>query len=178
MSVKIALLRGVNLGSRQVVMSELRAVCEKAGCEGVRTLLASGNVVLKAKFESEALEKMLERAIEKDLGLKTDVFARSVAEMEGVIDSNPFSRFAKERPNHLQVLFLRKKPSAAEKKAIEAPQEGEETARVVGREIFVTYPQGIGRSKWKLKLKAGPVTARNWNTVTKLAALAAEMEKG
>ena len=59
MSVQIALLRGVNLGSRQVVMGELRAACEKAGCEGVRTLLASGNVVLKAKSEGEALEKML-----------------------------------------------------------------------------------------------------------------------
>lgn len=169
MSVQIALLRGVNVGGRKVVMSELRAACEVAGCTEVRTLLASGNVVLKSKLKGAKLEAKLEQTIAKELGLKTDVYVRDAAEIEAVLAANPFPAFAKKDPSHLVVFFMREAPGAAEKKKLEAPQDGPEQLKVIGREAFITYPGGIGPSEFKIHA-AG--TMRNWNTVTKLAALA------
>jgi uncharacterized protein (DUF1697 family) len=73
MNPQAALLRGVNLGKRQVVMSELRAACERAGFTDVKTLLASGNLVLGSKFSGERLENLLEVVIKAELGLDTHV---------------------------------------------------------------------------------------------------------
>ena len=169
MSLQAALLRGVNLGSRKVIMTELKAVCEGAGCTDVKTLLASGNVVLNAKVKGEALEKKLEAAILKGLGLKTDVFVRNHAELEAIIAANPFKAFAKKDPGHFVVCFLRTPPSAAERAAMEANSGPEEVKP--GKDcLYITYPDGQARSKLKLP-KLG--TSRNWNTVTKLAALTA-----
>jgi uncharacterized protein (DUF1697 family) len=169
-SAKAALLTGVNLGKRKVVMSELRARCEGAGFKNVRTLLASGNLVLDSRLAGDQLETKLEKLIAEGLGLKTIVHVRDHAELEAVIAANPFPAMAEEDPSHLVVIFTRAAPSAAAKKALEAPQGGPEEVRVIGRDVFVAYPAGIGRSELKLKV-AG--TMRNWNTVTKLAAMTA-----
>ena len=169
MSLQAALLRGVNLGSRKVIMSELAAVCEGAGCTDVKTLLASGNVVLNSKLTGAKLEKKLEGAIEAGLGLKSDVFVRTHAELEAIIAANPFKAFAKRDPGHFVVCFLRAPPSAAEKAAM-AANDGPEEVKVGTDCLYITYRDGQARSKLKLP-KLG--TARNWNTVTKLAALTA-----
>jgi uncharacterized protein (DUF1697 family) len=166
---QVALLRGVNLGTRQVVMSELKRVCEGAGCRDVRTLIASGNVVLTSSLSGEQLERKLERAVAKALGLDTAVFVRTAGEMAAVMTANPFPEFAARDPARFVVFFLKTTPSAAEKKVLEATQGGPEQQRVVGREVYVIYPEGQARSRLKLKALG---TARNWNTVTKLAALA------
>ncbi|HVY83882.1 MAG TPA: DUF1697 domain-containing protein, partial [Caulobacterales bacterium] len=120
------MLRGVNLGKRKVIMTELKAVCEGAGCADVKTLLASGNVVLNAKLKGEALEKKLEAEILKGLGLKTDVFVRTHAELEAIIVANPFKAFAKKDPSHFVVYFLRAALSAADKAAMATNQGSEE----------------------------------------------------
>ena len=169
MELQAALLRGVNLGSRKVVMTELKAICEDAGCTDVRTLLASGNVVLNAKFKGAALEAKLEAAIENGLGLKSDVFVRTRAELAAIIAANPFKAFAKRDPGHFVVYFMRAALSAAEKAAM-AANAGSEEVKAGKLCLYVTYPDGQARSKLKLP-KLG--TARNWNTVTKLAAMTA-----
>jgi uncharacterized protein (DUF1697 family) len=165
----VALLRGVNLGGRKVVMSELRDACAAAGLADVRTLLASGNMVLDAKAEGRRLEKKLEQVIADALGLKTDVFVRTAAEMKAIVAANRFKTFAKEDPSHLVVHFLRAPPSVAELAAMDA-SKAHESFHVGTRCLYITYPDGIGPSKLKLP-KLG--TSRNWNTVTKLAAMAA-----
>ncbi|MGE0045729.1 MAG: DUF1697 domain-containing protein [Hyphomonadaceae bacterium] len=168
MKTQIALLRGVNLGKRQVVMSELRAVCEAAGFEEVRTLLASGNLVLKAKETSAKLEAKLESVIAEGLGLKTDVYVRTGAEMQAIIAANPFKAFAKTNSTFLVVIFMRAKASKAEMDAMEASSlTGEEI--VQGKNcLYIKFPKGQGPSKLKTP-KLG--TSRNWNTVLKLAAM-------
>lgn len=170
MTLQVALLRGVNLGGRKVVMSELRALCEDAGFGAVRTLLASGNLVLDAKQAGAKLEAKLEQVIRDGLGLETDVHVRNADEMAAVLKANPFPEFAEKDPSHLVVVFLRGKIAASDKKALETPQAGPEEVRVLGSEIYITYPAGIGRSTLKLPLKI-PATMRNWNTVTKLEAM-------
>jgi uncharacterized protein (DUF1697 family) len=166
-----ALLRGVNLGGRKVIMSELRAICERAGFADVRTLLASGNLVLDAKEKGAKLEAKLEKLILDEMGLKTAVFVRNGPEIEAVIAANPFKAFAKQQPNFLVVTFMRAPTSAGEMKAItETALLGEEA--VQGKNcLYIKFPQGQGPSKLKAP-KLG--TARNWNTVTKLAAMLAD----
>ncbi|MFZ2031271.1 MAG: DUF1697 domain-containing protein [Vitreimonas sp.] len=170
MSRQVALLRGVNLGGRKVVMSELRAACEGAGFTDVETLIASGNLVLGSKLRGETLEKKLEAMILEDLGLKTDVHVRDAPQLEAIIAANPFKAVANTSPNFLVVYFMRAKASAAEIEAMEKTAlTGEEIKQ--GKDcLYIKFPQGQGVSKLKMPKRG---TARNWNTVTKLAAMAA-----
>jgi uncharacterized protein (DUF1697 family) len=164
----VALLRGVNLGKRQVVMADLRAVCEAAGFTDVRTLLASGNVILQSKLGGAKLEATLENVIQEGLGLKTDVYVRTGAELDAMMAANPFKTFAKDNPTFLVGYFMRARLSAAERAALDA-QDGPEEIKQGKNCLYIKFPHGQGPSKLKLP-KLG--TARNWNTVTKLAAAA------
>lgn len=166
MSLHAALLRGVNLGKRQVVMSELRAVCEAAGFADVRTLLASGNLILGSRLRGEKLEAKLESVILEGLGLKTDVYVRTSEEIDAIIAANPFKAFAKENPTFLVCTLLRAPLGAADKAAIGASQGPEEIKP--GKDcLYIKFPNGQGPSKLKLPKLS---TSRNWNTVLKLAA--------
>ena len=80
--MQVALLRGVNLGKRKVIMSELRGLVESAGFSGVRTLVASGNLVLRSKLSGAKLESKLEKLILGGLDLKTDVFVRNADQLD------------------------------------------------------------------------------------------------
>ncbi len=166
--LQAALLRGVNLGKRKLIMSELRALVEGAGYANVQTLLASGNLILDAKEKGAKLEAKLEKLILEGLELKTDVFVRTGAELEAIIAANPFKAFAKTQPNFLVVDFMRSPATKAELEAMEKTAFiGEEINQGDGC-LYIKFPSGQGPSKLKMP-KLG--TARNWNTVTKLAAL-------
>lgn len=149
-------------------MSELRDVCEAAGFTDVRTLLASGNLVLDAKEKGAKLEGKLEKLILDEMGLKTDIFVRTGAELDAVIAANPFKAFAKQQPNFLVVIFMRGPASAAEHKAMKDTALFGEEAEQGKNCLYIKFPKGQGQSKLKTP-KLG--TARNWNTVTKLAAM-------
>ncbi|MFT3726430.1 MAG: DUF1697 domain-containing protein [Terricaulis sp.] len=168
MSRQVALLRGVNLGGRKVVMSELRAACEEAGFTEVETLIASGNLVLGSKLTDAKLEAKLEKVILEKLGLKTDVYVRTGAELEAIIAANPFKVFAKKDPSHLMVYFMRAPVSPAEWATLDETAQSERWG--AGEKcLYITYPNAVAGTKLKLP-KLG--TARNWNTVNRLAAMA------
>ena len=169
MTRQVALLRGVNLGGRKLVMSELRAACEGAGFTDVETLIASGNLVLGSKLKGEKLEAKLEQVILDQLGLKTDVIVRTGAELDAVIAANPFKAFAKTNPGYLVVYFMRALATKAELETLEKTALFGEEAKQGKGCLHIKFPKGQGVSKLKLP-KLG--TARNWNTVTKLAAMA------
>lgn len=173
MAVYIALLRAVNVGgTSSLPMAELKAICEGLGFEDVKTYIQSGNVLFRSDEAEKVVEEKLDDALGKTLGKRPGVMVRSRKELDDIIAHAPFPE---AKPNFLLVYFL---PEAAPKDALDkmvAP-DGEE-AKLAGREIYVHYPNGSGRSKLKLPaLKAG--TSRNLNTVRKLADLAAELEDG
>jgi uncharacterized protein (DUF1697 family) len=178
MTTHIALLRGVNIGGNtKVAMSDLRALLTDLGFGDPRTLLQSGNAVFGSdKLTGADLERLLESETEKRLGLKTDFFVRTPKEWKAVIESNPFPDEAERDPGHLVVMFLKKAPSVEDVEALQAAIKGREVVRAAGRQAYVVYPDGIGRSKLTLKMiekKLGSQgTGRNWNTVLKLGALA------
>ena len=172
---QIVLLRGINLGSvNRVSMPELRAALEEAGYADVKTLLQSGNVVMDGP---QATPAKLARLIQDTFGLDIAVVVRTRAELAAVVEGDPFADVADD-PKRYQVSFLSAKPRAAAVRALEQAEIEPERVAVRGREIYAWHANGIQRSPLaKLlddKRLGVTATARNWNTVTKLLALAEE----
>ena len=176
----IALLRAINLGSHnKVSMADLRALVEKLGGEDVKTVVQSGNLVFRSGVSSPAkLERQLEDAAAKQLGLVTDIFVRTSREWGAIVAANPFPRMAGDDPSHLIMMTLRDAPAGNAVVELRAAIKGREQVKTNGREAYFTYPDGIGTSKLTIAViekKLGTRgTARNWNTVLKLGALARE----
>jgi uncharacterized protein (DUF1697 family) len=174
----IGVLRAINLGSHnRIAMADLRAMCGTLGLEDARTLVLSGNVVFKSAIASaEKVEQLLEAASTKHLGVTTDYFVRTAKEWRAIIDANPFTNEARSDPGHLLMMCLREAPSPTQVKALQAAIKGRETVKAKGRQAYVYYPDGVGRSKLTIKVIEGALgtrgTARNWNTVLKLGELA------
>jgi uncharacterized protein (DUF1697 family) len=173
MTVYVALLRAINVGGIGTLpMTELKAVCESLGFADVATYIQSGNVVFRAEPPETTVQTMIEAALAERMGKAPGVMLRNAREMQAAAEGSPF---ADARPNQLLVTFLPEPPAADMLDGFVAPG-GEEVA-VVGREIYIHYPDGVGRSKLKLPaLAAG--TARNMNTVRKLAEMAASINHG
>lgn len=173
----VALLRAVNVGGTSKAPSAaLKAAAEGIGLQAVQTVLQTGNLVFEADAAPETLEKTLEQAFLDALGLKTEVMVRSAAEWAAVVAANPFPDEAKSDPSHFLVMVMKREPLAEGVKALQA-HPGPERIEARGRQLYIVYPEGIGRSKlnaasgWRKLGCQG--TGRNWNTVQKLAALLA-----
>lgn len=176
MTSYVALLRGVNLGGhRMVAMAELREMLETLGLSDVKTLLQSGNAIFRGAAKSPArLEQQLEAATAKRFGMSCDYHVRTAAELREAIDANPLKAEAAKNPGRFTVSFYKAPLDARAVKAAQASIEGPEIVRAHGRHLYMYWPDGQGRSKAGLAVrKALKVdgTARNWNTVRKLAAL-------
>jgi uncharacterized protein (DUF1697 family) len=166
----VALLRAVNVGGTgKLPMEDLRALCAEAGFAKVRTFIASGNVIFSCRKSEAQVKAILEARLEDYAGKKMDVFVRTAAEMAAVVANNPFP----DAPANRTYAFF-----------LDAPPPRDAIDRAVGRkderialgirELYVHYAEGMGKSKLRIPAaKAG--TARNMNTVAKLAELAAEL---
>jgi uncharacterized protein (DUF1697 family) len=154
-----------------VAMSDLRELATVLGLGEPRTLLQSGNLVFESdRLTGEPLERLLQVECKKRLGLETDVFVRTAKEWRALVSNNPFPDEATKDPSHLLVLFLRAAPTRKAVDALQSAIVGPERVRAVGREAFIVYPDGIGRSRLTNTEKhMGRGTARNWNTILKLA---------
>ena len=179
MSGYVVLLRGINVGGKNLVaMSDLRALAEAEGYAGAKTLLQSGNLVFHgAKRASAAVEAGIEAALKKRLRVEVDVMVRTDAEWDAIVAGNPFAKEAKADPARLVVVCLKSAPAASAVKALVSAIPGRETLRAKGRELYVYYPDGQGNSKLTPALMDRHLgargTARNWNTVEKIAQLLA-----
>ncbi|HUR32860.1 MAG TPA: DUF1697 domain-containing protein [Vicinamibacterales bacterium] len=177
----IGLLRAVNVGGRVLPMQHLRELLSELGYVEPTTLLQSGNVVFgfvpgaPAERASE-IEARIEAQLLTRLSLQSDVFVRSPDEWDDIVAKNPFPREAEADPAHLLLMTLRAAPAEAVVAALRRVVKGRETMAAWGRHLYIVYPDGVGRST----LTGGVIeralgtrgTARNWNTVLKLAALA------
>jgi uncharacterized protein (DUF1697 family) len=173
---QIVLLRGVNLGpSRRLSMADLRALLTGLGYDDAVTHLQSGNVVLTTGRTSAKLKRELEQQIGAELGLETEVFVRTRDELADVIARDPLHAVA-DNPSRYLVSFLAGAPKAEVVRELAGRDLAPERVAFDGREIYSWHPNGIHDSKLA-RLLATPhlgvsATARNWNTVTKLLALA------
>jgi uncharacterized protein (DUF1697 family) len=166
MDVFVALLRAVNVGGTgKLRMDELRELCEAVGFDNVSTYIQSGNVILRSELTASGVERKLERALRTKIGKPVGVHLRTPAELEAIVERNPFKQAA---PNRLLVLFLDRSPPENALADLGIP--GREEVELSGREVYIHYPDGMGRSKLKIPF-AQEATGRNLNTVKKLLEL-------
>jgi uncharacterized protein (DUF1697 family) len=165
----VALLRAVNVGGRQLAMADLKAAADALGLDRARTFIASGNLLFASTKSEARLKAELEQALTDHMGKTVEVMIRTAQELTDVVAANVF---ASEPGNRVVAIFFHEPPSTA---AIDGAKHLADERLALGRrEIYVHYPSGQGRSKLKLGTRA-PGTARNMNTVARLAELAREM---
>jgi uncharacterized protein (DUF1697 family) len=170
MTAYVALLRAVNVGGTgKLAMTDLKAMCEAAGFEKVKTYIASGNVVFESHRTEVQVKAALEKALHDYAGKPVGVCVRTAAEMAAVRDDDPFP----EAPRNRTVAIFLDHPPPPD--ALDhAVGVGAEQMALGLREIYVLYDEGMAHSKLRIPAaKAG--TARNLNTVAKLAAMTAEL---
>src|SRR5262249_44047960 len=181
MTAIIAMLRGVNLGGHNKInMGELRIVCESLGLEEPKTFINSGNVVFRSKDRNlTGLAKRIEDAIERKFGFHSDVILRTASEMRDVIRKNPFAKRPGIEPSKLLVTFFADNLSAGVQEKLAKIEADREEVRIAGRELYIYFPDGQGRSKLTPvlgRILKNTGTGRNWNTVMKLLAMAETLE--
>jgi uncharacterized protein (DUF1697 family) len=168
MTAYVALLRAVNVGGTgKLPMAELAAMCVSAGFAQVKTYIASGNVVFTSAQDEASVKALLEAKLNAYAGKPVGVMIRTAAEMAAIFAANPF---ADQPANRTVAIFLDAPPPETLHQSV-THQRDERIAAGL-REIYVTYPCGMADSKLRIKAADGG-TARNMNTVAKLAAMAA-----
>ena len=170
MTAYVALLRGVNIGGRQLKMTDLKGMADKLGYERARTFIASGNLLFASQDGEALIKRALEAALKEHFGKTVDVMVRTAREMAAVATANPFEG---QPGNRVVAIFFDR---AQSDEAIASARNVDDERLALGkREIYVHFPSGQGRSKLRLGGQASG-TARNMNTVAKLAELARDME--
>jgi uncharacterized protein (DUF1697 family) len=178
MTAFLAFLRGVNVGGRTMVpMATLRREASALKLEGVRTHLQSGNLLFRAPARrSSRLPSELEAALSESAGVDIRVILRTKDELTKVVAKNPM--LPSDLPgNKLHVVFLAESPSRRRIQELDPDRSPPDEYVVHGQHIYLSYPNGSGRSKLSLdyfeRTLETAATARNWNTVTKLLELMA-----
>jgi uncharacterized protein (DUF1697 family) len=169
----IVLLRGINVNGRSLPMKELREAAQAGGFPDCTTYIQSGNLILTAKGDEAEVEAAIESLIEKTFGMKVVAIARAAAHLAQIAATNPFP----DDPPNRVMLGLTKHPlrdQAAEALA-ERATHGERIA-AAGGGLWINFVEGVADSKVTPaamdKAAGSTLTARNWNTVQKLIALA------
>jgi uncharacterized protein (DUF1697 family) len=170
----VALLRGINLGSRNAVpMAGLREVFEAAGCSAVSTYIRSGNVLFRKRARDRSdLTEQLEEDVAEAFGVSAIVVLRTFQEIAGIAGSHPFG----SDTSHSLVAFLAEKPAQKNVRELAKLDVAPDRFHALGSEVYLHYPNGIQGARLSaavLERRLGVrATVRNWRTVKRLAAMA------
>jgi len=171
--IHVALLRAINVGgTKKLLMADLRAMFEAAGCTDVRTYIQSGNVVFRAEPAlAERIPALIESEIAATKGFQVPVVTRTAAELDAVVAGNPFL-VAGADPAQLHVGFLAEATSTKRIAELDPDRSPQDAFEVRGREVYLHFPNGTARSKLTVyyfdRVLGTTITIRNWRTVGKL----------
>jgi len=177
MTACVSLFRGINVGGHQAIrMDELKDLHESLGLKNVVTYIRTGNVIFTSDdaYVSQ-LSGQIEAGFAQRFGFQVKVMLRTSAELQEIIANNPFQNQPMKESKWVVVLFLAARPESTALEDLRKTYVGPEELYLVGQELYVYYPNGIGRSKLSLpliekKLKT-MATGRNWNTILQLQEL-------
>lgn len=184
MPVVVSLLRGVNVGGhRQIRMETLRVLYESLGLRNPQTHGQSGNILFRtSKRDLSSLSARIAEAIERTFGFRPQVMLRTTAELASVVARNPFAARQGIEPSRFLVIFLAAGPGREACERLLKLETGPDECSLDGRELYFYFPNGVARPTLSPalieKTLKVPGTARNWNVVNKLLALARQMEAG
>lgn len=176
MPLYIALLRGINVGGKnKIKMPELRTALESAGLQKVETYIASGNVLFETERAEEEARAVVENTILDAFGIRLNAMLRTAEEWQRIVREAPFREEDLPEGGSLQLSLLLAPLTEEQTAKVLAGISSVDEMRIIGRELYAKLGQSILDSKLMEnmgKLK-DQVTTRNWNTVKKLADLAA-----
>ncbi|MDF2484908.1 MAG: hypothetical protein K0R46_1076 [Herbinix sp.] len=185
MTTYIALLRGINVGGKNIIkMALLKQVFETIGLLEVNTYIQSGNVLFKSEEAEDLLQKRIEQEIEKAFGFAVNVVLRTSSELEHIIMNCPFSEEevsaaeASSDSESLYVSLLTLAPPQGKVEALSLYKSEDELYKIIGREVYLLFHQSIRDSKLANKLQKldASATVRNWKTLSKLLELSKAMD--
>jgi uncharacterized protein (DUF1697 family) len=170
----VSLFRGINVGGHQSVrMDALKELHESLGLQAVATYIQSGNVVFSSEnADVTQIQKQIEYGFAQTFGFQVNVMVRTAEEFNVMIENNPFQNQPMKESKWVVAMFLASQPMSTAREDIQKTYTGPEELYITGQEVYIYYPEGIGRSKLtnvflEKKLKTMG-TARNWNTVLRL----------
>jgi uncharacterized protein (DUF1697 family) len=182
MAVIISMLRGVNVGGHNMIkMDALRELYQSLKLRDPRTYVQSGNVVFRTdERDLVQLARRIENGIERSFHFRPDVIVRTTSELRDAIARNPFATRRGIEASKLLVTFLASDPDADAREKVLKVKADPEELNISGREVYIYYPAGMGRSKLSWIAIANALkttgTGRNWNSVTKLLEIAERLE--
>ncbi|WP_019230107.1 DUF1697 domain-containing protein [Sedimentibacter sp. B4] len=185
MTVYIALLRGINVGGKNIIkMADLKRVFESIGLCEVKTYIQSGNVLFISSETEEFLCNKIEHEIEAVFSIPVKVILRTSMELEQIISNCPFSKDevteaeTLSEVESLYVALLTHNPLKENIECIDVYRSESDKYHIVGRNIYLLFHHSIRNSKLANNLNKlnVPITVRNWKTLSKLSALAKSME--
>jgi uncharacterized protein (DUF1697 family) len=174
MTTFVSLFRGINVGGHQKVrMAELKELHEALGLENVVTYIQSGNVVFTSDdADPTQLSEQIERSFAQQFGFHVTVIVRTAAQFREIVENNPFQNQAEKESNRVLVLFLAAPPARTAQEDLQKTYVGPEEFHIIGQEMYIYFPNGMGRSKLSPALLEKKLqtrgTGRNWNTVLQL----------
>lgn len=184
MPVLIALLRGINVGgNNKIKMDALRALFLSLKFRSPRTYVQSGNVIFQAaQGDPQKIAKRIQQGIQRQFGCRPEVILRTAEELHAVTAKNPFAGRSGIEPAKLLVSFLLSEPRPGAREELNRQKFSPEELHLVGRELYIYFPNGIGKSKlpWSRldKILGTSGTGRNWNSVTKMLEMAEALASG
>ncbi len=177
MTAFVSLLRGINVGGHHKIrMDELKELYESLGFKDVLPYIQSGNVVFTSdEADLTRLRRQIEEGLEKKFGFHVEVIVRTSAELKEILDNNPFQGQQSKESKWVVVMFLESRPDETAQEDLLKTYVGPEELFIIGKEVYIYYTEGIGRSKLshsliEKKLKTVG-TARNWNTILQVQKL-------
>jgi uncharacterized protein (DUF1697 family) len=177
MTAFVSLFRGINVGGHHKVrMDDLKELHESLGLKDVLPYIQSGSVVFNSDDADPArLRRQIEDGFEKKFGFHVEVFIRTAAELKDIIDNSPFQSQQSKESKWVVVMFLATRPDDTAQEDLLKTYVGPEELFIIGKEVYIYYTQGIGRSKLSHSLIEKKLktlgTARNWNTILQLQKL-------
>lgn len=175
MTTRVALLRGINVGGNtRLAMADLRELASKLGLADPRTYIQSGNLVFETELGERETVVTLSDGIAHHFHMQIPVIVRSGQEWDAVARHHPHEETG-VGPSRLMVAFLDREPAGPVADSLDETEFAPDLFLQQGRELFLAYPNGLGRSRLSHSLLekrlSVAVTIRNWRTVQKIAAL-------
>jgi uncharacterized protein (DUF1697 family) len=176
------MLRGINVGGHnKIKMDALRDLCVALKFQNPQTYVQSGNIIFGTEQSDLALiAKRIQQSIQKRFACCPEVILRTADELRSVVKKSPFAKRQNLDPAKVVVTFLASDPGDQARQNLRKERFAPEELHIVGRELYIYFPTGMGKSKLPLprihKLLNTPGTARNWNSVTQILQIAESIE--
>jgi uncharacterized protein (DUF1697 family) len=172
-TVYFILFRGVG-GKTQLSVQTLREKLTEAGFENVATYINSGNAIVRSRLSRKQVIATIAELCRTQFNFEKAIFAPTLAEWDDLIARNPFAKSATNAPTTVHAALLANAPRPEDITRVRACAVKGEGIEIVENIAYLHTPHGFGRCKMAEKFDKWigvTNTARNWNTVLKLAEL-------